>query len=64
MKIKLFTLVAAMMVSLTSFAQFSQSKGSSSSEVSKGWNSVYVQYNNLGTSYSLPSGYDSNLNYS
>lgn len=59
MKIKLFTLVAAMMVSLTSFAQFSQSKGSSSSEVSKGWNSVYVQYNNLGTSYSLPSGYDS-----
>ncbi len=54
MKIKSFTLVAAMMVSATSFAQSSQSNGSSSSEISKGWNSVYVQYNRLGTSYSLP----------
>lgn len=57
MKIKFLALVAAMMISTTSFAQFSQSKSSSSSsnEISKGWNSLYVQYNSIGTSYSLSS---------
>lgn len=46
-----------MMISTTSFAQFSQSKSSSNSsnEISKGWNSLYVQYNSIGTSYSLSS---------
>ena len=55
MKIKFLALVAAMMISTTSFAQFSQSKSSSNSsnEISKGWNSLYVQYNSIGTSYSL-----------
>lgn len=57
MKIKFLALVAAMMISTTSFAQFSQSKSSSNSsnEISKGWNSLYVQYNSIGTSYSLSS---------
>lgn len=57
MKIKFLALAAAMMISTTSFAQFSQSKSSSSSsnEISKGWNSLYVQYNSIGTSYSLSS---------
>lgn len=57
MKIKFLALAAAMMISITSFAQFSQSKSSSSSsnEISKGWNSLYVQYNSIGTSYSLSS---------
>lgn len=57
MKIKFLTLVAAMMISTTSFAQFSQSKNfsNSSNEISKGWNSLYVQYNSIGTSYSLSS---------
>ena len=50
MKIKFLALVAAMMISTTSFAQFSQSN-----EISKGWNSLYVQYNSIGTSYSLSS---------
>ena len=59
MKIKFLALVAAMMISTTSFAQFSQSKSSSSSnEISKGWNSLYVQYNSIGTSYSLSSFVD------
>ena len=57
MKIKFLALVAAMMISTTSFAQFSQSKNfsNSSNEISKGWNSLYVQYNSIGTSYSLSS---------
>ena len=57
MKINFLALVAAMMISTTSFAQFSQSKSSSNSsnEISKGWNSLYVQYNSIGTSYSLSS---------
>ena len=57
MKIKFLALVAAMMISTTSFAQFSQSKSTSNSsnEISKGWNSLYVQYNSIGTSYSLSS---------
>ena len=57
MKIKFLALVAAMMISTTSFAQFSQSKSSSNSsnEIAKGWNSLYVQYNSIGTSYSLSS---------
>lgn len=57
MKIKFLALAAAMMISTTSFAQFSQSKSSSNSsnEISKGWNSLYVQYNSIGTSYSLSS---------
>lgn len=57
MKIKFLALVAAMMISTTSYAQFSQSKSSSNSsnEISKGWNSLYVQYNSIGTSYSLSS---------
>lgn len=57
MKFKFLALVAAMMISATSFAQFSQSKSSSNSsnEISKGWNSLYVQYNSIGTSYSLSS---------
>ena len=44
MKINFLALVAAMMISTTSFAQFSQSKSSSNSsnEISKGWNSLYV----------------------
>ncbi len=65
MKIKFFALAAAMMVSTTSFAQFSQSKSSagSNNEISKGWNSVYVQYNSLGTSYSLSSFNDKYEDY-
>lgn len=57
MKINFLALVAAMMISTTSFAQFSQSKNfsNSSNEISKGWNSLYVQYNSIGTSYSLSS---------
>ena len=57
MKIKFLALAAAMMISTTSFAQFSQSKNfsNSSNEISKGWNSLYVQYNSIGTSYSLSS---------
>lgn len=57
MKIKFLALAAAMMISTTSFAQFSQSKSFSNSnnEISKGWNSLYVQYNSIGTSYSLSS---------
>lgn len=57
MKIKFLALAAAMMISTTSFAQFSQSKNFSNSnnEISKGWNSLYVQYNSIGTSYSLSS---------
>lgn len=57
MKIKFLALTAAMMISTTSFAQFSQSKNFSNSnnEISKGWNSLYVQYNSIGTSYSLSS---------
>lgn len=51
----MFTLIAAMLVSTTSFAQSSHSSSSSDGDISKGWNSVYVQYNNLGTSYSLSS---------
>lgn len=65
MKIKFLALVAAMMISTTSFAQFSQSKSSSNSsnEISKGWNSLYVQYNSIGTSYSLSSFNDRNEDY-
>lgn len=65
MKIKFLALVAAMMISTTSFAQFSQSKSSSSSsnEISKGWNSLYVQYNSIGTSYSLSSFNNKNEDY-
>ena len=65
MKIKFLALVAAMMISTTSFAQFSQSKSSSSSsnEISKGWNSLYVQYNSIGTSYSLSSFNDRDYDY-
>jgi opacity protein-like surface antigen len=60
MKIKFLALVAAMMISTTSFAQFAQfaqskSSSNSSNEISKGWNSLYVQYNSIGTSYSLSS---------
>lgn len=65
MKIKFLALVAAMMISTTSFAQFSQSKSSSNSsnEISKGWNSLYVQYNSIGTSYSLSSFNDRDEDY-
>lgn len=65
MKIKFLALAAAMMISTTSFAQFSQSKSSSSSsnEISKGWNSLYVQYNSIGTSYSLSSFNDRDYDY-
>lgn len=65
MKIKFLALVAAMMISTTSFAQFSQSKSSSNSsnEISKGWNSLYVQYNSIGTSYSLSSFNDRDKDY-
>ncbi len=65
MKIKFLALAAAMMISTTSFAQFSQSKSSSSSsnEISKGWNSLYVQYNSIGTSYSLSSFNDKYEDY-
>lgn len=65
MKIKFLALVAAMMISTTSFAQFSQSKSSSNSsnEISKGWNSLYVQYNSIGTSYSLSSFNDRDYDY-
>lgn len=65
MKIKFLALAAAMMISTTSFAQFSQSKSSSSSsnEISKGWNSLYVQYNSIGTSYSLSSFKDKYEDY-
>ena len=65
MKIKFLALVAAMMISTTSFAQFSQSKNfsNSSNEISKGWNSLYVQYNSIGTSYSLSSFNDRNYDY-
>lgn len=65
MKIKFLALVAAMMISTTSFAQFSQSKSSSNSsnEIAKGWNSLYVQYNSIGTSYSLSSFNDRNEDY-
>lgn len=65
MKNKFLALVAAMMISTTSFAQFSQSKSSSNSsnEISKGWNSLYVQYNSIGTSYSLSSFNDRNEDY-
>lgn len=65
MKIKFLALVATMMISTTSFAQFSQSKSSSNSsnEIAKGWNSLYVQYNSIGTSYSLSSFNDRNEDY-
>lgn len=65
MKINFLALVAAMMISTTSFAQFSQSKSSSNSsnEISKGWNSLYVQYNSIGTSYSLSSFNDRDEDY-
>lgn len=65
MKIKFLALAAAMMISTTSFAQFSQSKSSSNSsnEISKGWNSLYVQYNSIGTSYSLSSFNDRDYDY-
>lgn len=65
MKIKFLALAAAMMISTTSFAQFSQSKSfsSSSNEISKGWNSLYVQYNSIGTSYSLSSFNDKYEDY-
>lgn len=65
MKIKFLALAAAMMISTTSFAQFSQSKNfsNSSNEISKGWNSLYVQYNSIGTSYSLSSLYDEKEDY-
>lgn len=65
MKIKFLALVAAMMISTTSFAQFSQSKNFSnrSNEISKGWNSLYVQYNSIGTSYSLSSFNDRDYDY-
>ena len=65
MKIKFLALVAAMMISTTSFAQFSQSKSSSNSsnEIAKGWNSLYVQYNSIGTSYSLSSFNDRDEDY-
>lgn len=68
MKIKFLALVAAMMISTTSFAQFaqfSQSKNfsNSSNEISKGWNSLYVQYNSIGTSYSLSSLNDEKGDY-
>lgn len=65
MKIKFLALVAAMMINTTSFAQFSQSKSSSNSsnEISKGWNSLYVQYNSIGTSYSLSSFNDRDEDY-
>lgn len=65
MKIKFLALAAAMMISTTSFAQFSQSKNfsNSSNEISKGWNSLYVQYNSIGTSYSLSSLNDEKEDY-
>lgn len=65
MKIKFLALAAAMMISTTSFAQFSQSKSFSNSnnEISKGWNSLYVQYNSIGTSYSLSSLNEGNNKY-
>lgn len=65
MKIKFLALSAAMMISTTSFAQFSQSKNfsNSSNEISKGWNSLYVQYNSIGTSYSLSSLNDEKGDY-
>lgn len=65
MKIKFLALTAAMMISTTSFAQFSQSKNFSNSnnEISKGWNSLYVQYNSIGTSYSLSSFNDKYEDY-
>lgn len=65
MKIKFLALTAAMMISTTSFAQFSQSKNFSNSnnEISKGWNSLYVQYNSIGTSYSLSSLNEGNNKY-
>lgn len=65
MKIKFLALAAAMMISTTSFAQFSQSKNFSNSnnEISKGWNSLYVQYNSIGTSYSLSSLNEGNKKY-
>ena len=65
MKIKFLALAAAMMISTTSFAQFSQSKNfsNSSNEISKGWNSLYVQYNSIGTSYSLSSLNDEKGDY-
>lgn len=65
MKIKFLALSAAMMISTTSFAQFSQSKNfsNSSNEISKGWNSLYVQYNSIGTSYSLSSLNDEKEDY-
>ena len=48
MKIKFFLLAAAMMVCASASAQFtnaSSKKSSSSTEVTSGWNNLYVQYN-------------------
>lgn len=49
---KYFVAAFALMLSTSAFAQFT-SRSSSNGEVSKGWNSVYVSYNNLGGSYKL-----------
>lgn len=48
MKKRSSVLLAATMMCAASFAQSSQN----GNEISKGWNTVYVQYNNLGASYS------------
>ena len=53
MRIKLLIISTLMLVCASSFAQFTQGKGKSSSNSDNGWKSFYVQYNNIGTDYSF-----------
>ncbi len=53
MKIKLFLMSVLMLVSASSFAQFTQGNGKLSRNSENGWKSFYVQYNSIGTSYSF-----------
>lgn len=58
MRIKLLIISTLMLVCASSFAQFTQGKGKSSSNSDNGWKSFYVQYNNIGTDYSFKDAED------
>jgi len=47
MKLKQIIVIAAMFMSTTAFAQFTQNGTKNQSPVEKGWNSIYVSYNML-----------------